>query len=239
MPDVSRFYMPDKWLSALLAGVTLAFAPQADATGDAERGAADFRICMACHSVEPGQHRTGPSLAGVRGRKAGSVQGFMRYSDALKNSGVTWNEQTLDKWLQDPGRFIARNDMAFPGIKERRAREDVIAYLMAVSDGKAPSMPSEQGGMMGRGAMSDLKQIDAEAEVKSIRHCRDTYFVTTADGKTHKIWEFNLRFKTDSSAKGPHPGRPMVAGVSMRGDRVAVVFSGPAEFGGFINERCE
>ncbi len=87
--------------------------------------------------------------------------------------------------------------------------------------------------------MSDLKLVDAEAEVKSIRHCRDTYFVTTADGKTHKVWEFNLRFKTDSSAKGPHPGRPMVVGVGMRGDRVAMVFSAPAEFGSFIRERCE
>jgi cytochrome c len=228
-----------KWLSALLAGVALGFALPADAAGDAKRGAADFRVCMTCHSVEPGQHMTGPSLAGVWGRKAGSVQGFMRYSDALKNSSVTWNQQTLDKWLQDPGQFIPHNDMAFPGIKERRTRNDIIAYLAAASKGKAPSVPSGQGGMMGGGSMSDLKQADAESEVKSIRHCRDTYFVTTADGKTHKVWEFNLRFKTDSSAKGPHPGRPMVAGVGMRGDRVAVVFSAPAEFGSLIRERCE
>lgn len=211
------------------------------AEGDVKRGAAAFRVCTACHSVEPGRHLTGPSLAGVYGRKAGTTQGFLRYSDALQKSGLVWNEQTLDAWIANPARLVTGNDMTFPGIKDRKARADVIAYLQAVSAGKAPPAPAAQGGMMGMmggGPMPDLKQASADSEVKSIRHCGDTYFVTTADGKTHKIWEFNLRFKTDSSANGPSPGKPAVVGVGMRGDRVAIVFAAPLELSSFIKQSC-
>lgn len=222
-------------LCLLLTGFPGALAAQ----GDPKLGAANFGACAACHSIEPGRHMTGPSLAGLWGRKAGSVENFLRYSDAMKNSGVTWDEQTLDKWLQNPSQFIPHNEMTFPGIKEHVARQEVIAYLKAVSEGKAPSVPAQRGGMMGGGDMPNLKKAEPDSVVKSIRHCRDTYFVTTADGKTHKVWEFNLRFKTDSSANGPRPGKPAVVGVGMRGDRVAIVFAAPLEFGSFVKQSCQ
>ena len=132
--------------------------------------------------------------------------------------------------------------MAFPGIKERQAREDIVAYLKALSEGKAPaaaSAPSGMMGMMGSGRMPNLKQADRDSQVQGLRHCRDTYFVTTADGKIHKVWEFNLRFKTDTSENGPNPGKPVILGAGMRGDRAVVVFAAASEFGNFIKERCE
>jgi cytochrome c len=73
----------------------------------------------------------------------------------------------------------------------------------------------------------DLKAAPPEGQVTAIKHCADTYALTTADGKTNKVWEFNLRFKTDSSTMGPHPGKPVIVGAGMQGDRASVVFAAP------------
>jgi len=86
------------------------------------------RNCAACHVVEAGQNRLGPSLAGIVGRKAGTVPGFA-YSDANKNSGVTWDEATLDTYLQDPKKFMPGTKMVSPGVKDADARAALIAYL--------------------------------------------------------------------------------------------------------------
>lgn len=132
-----------------LATVVFAlFADTAFAAGDPARGAQDFRSCMACHSVNPGEHSTGPSLANLWSRKAGSAEGFPGYSEALKGANVVWNESSLDQWLSDPRRFIPGTSMAFQGIKDAQERADVIAYLKAVSENKAPAMP-QQGITMG------------------------------------------------------------------------------------------
>src|SRR5262249_49472298 len=101
-----------------VVAMLVALGETAAATGDPKRGVQVFQQCAACPSVEPNEHMPGPSLAHVWGRKAGTAQGFMRYSDALNSSGVTWNEQTLDKWLADPATFIPGNAMGFPGIRD-------------------------------------------------------------------------------------------------------------------------
>ena len=75
----------------VLIAISSVIGKSADAAGDAKRGAQLFQQCMACHSVQPGEHLTGPSLAHVAGHKAGATQGFQRYSDALKRSGH-WQE---------------------------------------------------------------------------------------------------------------------------------------------------
>jgi len=209
-------------------------------TGDAARGARVFQVCAACHSVTPGEHLTGPSLAHVWNRKAGTVEGFQRYSEALKRSGIVWNAASLDKWLADPERLVPGNSMPFPGIKGAKDRADLVAYLEAVSQGTAPAAkPSGGGMMMGGGRRPNLKAAPAEGRVAAITHCGDTYTVKTADGKTQKVWEFNLRFKTDSSADGPAPGKPVIVGAGMQGDRASVVFAAPGEISGFIKQRCE
>jgi cytochrome c len=84
-------------LSVLISGNSFA-------AGDARRGATVFQACMACHSVESGEHRTGPSLSHVWGHKAGTAEGFARYSDAMKQAKIVWDDRTLDQW-----RAIRRN----------------------------------------------------------------------------------------------------------------------------------
>ena len=213
----------------------LVTAQAAPAAGDAKRGAQLFQQCMACRSVQPGEHMTGPSLAHVFGHKAASTEGFQRYSEALKRSGVVWNEATLDKWLANPERLVPGTSMTFPGLKSEKDRQDVVAYLKAADEDKAPQ--AGRGGMMGMGGgKADLRKAPPEAQVNALSHCGDTYTVETADGKTHKVWEFNLRLKTDSSKLGPAPGKPVVVGAGMQGDRASVVFASPKEISGFIKQ---
>lgn len=202
----------------------------AHAAGDPKRGAQAFRQCMACHSVAAGEQMTGPSLAHIWNRKAGSVEGFLRYSDPMKRADVVWNEATLDQWLSNPEAFLPGTSMTFPGLKQSQARQDLIAYLKAVSVGKAP--PAQRGGKL------DLRKAPPEGQVTSIKHCGDTYTVDTADGKSQKIWEFNLRFKTDTSKLGPVPGKPVVVGAGMQGDRASIVFAAPKEISESIKQAC-
>lgn len=219
------------WLLLLLAPVALA-------AGDAKRGAQLFRECMACHSVRAGEHQTGPSLAHVWNHQAGSVEGFTRYSDALKGAGITWGEATLDKWIANPAQLVPGTSMTFPGIKDRQAREDVVAYLKAVDGHKAPPA-AKGGGMMGMARQkADLKKAPPAGQVRSIKHCGDTYTVETADGKSEKVWEFNMRFKTDSSPLGPVSGKPVVVGAGMQGDRASIVFASPKEISESIHQAC-
>lgn len=211
----------------------------ANAAGDATRGARQFRQCVACHSTQPGEHLTGPSLAKAWGRKAGTAEGFLRYSEPIKQSGITWNEQTLDGWLADPARLVPGNSMTYPGVRNVQARQDLIAYLKALQEGKAPAGPKGGGGMMGMARQKmDLKQAPPEGQVRSIRYCGDTYTVETGDGKVEKIWEFSLRLKSDSSKLGPAPGKPVVIGAGMQGDRASIVFSSPAEISQMIKQSC-
>lgn len=227
--------IPLRW--TLLVLLTLS-APVVGAAGDAGRGARLFQNCAACHSVSPGEHMTGPSLAGVWQRKAASAAGFARYSDALKRSGAVWNEAALDAWLRNPAAFAPGNFMNVPGIAEAGARSDLIAYLRAVSErGSGP--PKSRGARSLRGTFPDLRKADPDVSVAAIRHCRETYWVTTGSGKVIPYWEFNLRFKTDSSERGPARGKPVMVGAASMGDRAQVVFSEPGEISKFIRTKCE
>ncbi len=217
-----------RWFAALAA---LVFSAAAVAAGDAARGAQAFRACAGCHSLAPSDHRTGPSLAGVFGRRAGAAEGFRRYSEALRKSGVVWTAQTLNAWLREPAAVISGTTMAFPGLPDARARADLIAYLQAVSVGRIAA-PKASG-------LPDLKAADAGDRVSAIAHCGDTYRVTLGDGSQHAFWEFNLRFKTDSSAHGPRRGQPVIVGAGMGGDRAQVVFAAPEEVSAFIRSHCE
>ncbi len=215
----------------IATALTLNASRSVYAQDDAQHGARVFQQCAACHTLEPGRNLTGPSLANLLGRKAGTVTNFLRYSEALKRSGVVWNEKTLDSWLKEPGKFIPGNDMAFPGIRDDELRRQLIAYLRTAD---ATSGPQHMGPRM-----PSLRKATPDSIVRTIRHCGDTYFVTTGDGKTEKIWEFNLRLKTDTSDSGPALGRPVLIGVGMRGDRAAVVFAQPDEISAAIERKCE
>jgi len=224
-------------LGALACQLVTGARAAADPAGDPARGAMLFRQCAACHSTEPGLHPTGPSLAAVWGRRAGSVAGFGRYSAALRRADLTWDAATLERWLARPEAVVPETTTTFRGVADARQRADLIAYLKAVADGKAPAAPG--GGMMAAGPRSDLKTAGKERRVTAIRHCGDAYHVTTEVGRTMPYWEFNLRFKTDSSARGPAPGAPVLAPQGMQGDRAQVVFSSLEELKRFLVERCE
>ncbi len=128
-----------KKTAVLAMAAVLAFANHAAANDKAKRGQVVFkRTCAACHTVEPGKNRVGPSLAGVVGRKAGSVEGF-KYSEPMKTSDVTWTEENIDKYLADPKGFIPGNRMAFAGVKKEDDREAVIEYLESVQSAAGSS----------------------------------------------------------------------------------------------------
>jgi cytochrome c len=234
---------------AIVALVTFASLSSALAeSGDASRGQQDFRACAPCHSLEPDQNMTGPSLANLWGRKAGGLSSFDRYSDALKSSGIIWDDRALDGWLTDPQRMVPDNEMPFEGIKDARVRADLLAFLKdATKPGAAPGRTAQaqmkgmggmMGGMMGGGRDPNLKSLEPAKQVKAIAYCRDTYRVTTADGKTRAFWERNLRFTTDSSQDGPEKGTPAIMPAGMMGDRAAVIFAAPEEITKMIEARC-
>lgn len=227
-----------KLLAAIGAALSIAtLGGTAMADGSPERGAEAFRKCAACHSTEKGRHTTGPSLADIWDRKAGTVEGFRRYSQALRQSGVTWTERSLDEWLLNPRAYIPGNRMTFRGIENAQERADIVAYLKSVAAGSPPKT-AQRGGMMGAGRTPDLKKVGPERQVKSIRYCGDTYTVTTAADQTLEYWEFNLRFKSDGGDNGPVKGIPVVTRAGMMGDRASVVFAGPEEISPFIERTC-
>jgi cytochrome c len=95
---------------------------------DADAGKKVFNQCRACHVLDDKTNRVGPHLGGVIGRKAGSVEGFS-YSEAMKNSGITWDDESLEKYLKDPKGAIPGNKMAFAGVKKDDDLKNLIAYL--------------------------------------------------------------------------------------------------------------
>ena len=95
---------------------------------DVEAGKAVFKKCALCHTTEAGKNKIGPCLFGVVGRKAASLESY-NYSDAMKKYDNAWDPQTLDTYLADPRAVVPGTKMIFPGIKEEKERQDVIAYL--------------------------------------------------------------------------------------------------------------
>jgi cytochrome c len=229
----------------LLAGavvlISAAVGP-AGAEGDAKRGASVYRACVACHSLERDVHLSGPSLAGLWGKKAASIADFPRYSKALKSQEFFWDETTMDAWVKNPAAFVADNYMTFRGIRDDKARGDLIAFLkLALAPGGEKAVvakgliPKE----MARGQVPEpLAQAGPEVQVTSVRHCSNTFFVVTADGVERSIWEMNLRLKVDSGATGPKGGKPVLTQSGMQGDRASLVFSDPAQISTFVQSGC-
>src|SRR5262249_40690457 len=137
------------------------------AEGNPTRGQRVFGACAACHSLQPDQNMTGPSLADLWGRKAGGLASFNRYSPALKSAVVTWDDKTLNEWIKDPQHLVPGNEMTFDGIRDDRQRADLLAFLKQAtqpgaslaqqggSTGGMGGMGGGMGGMMG-GVMSEF-----------------------------------------------------------------------------------
>jgi cytochrome c len=111
--------------AAIFVMVTLALSAD-----DSAHGKDVFeRRCGGCHALD--NDKEGPRLRGVFGRPSGSIGSF-KYSDALKKAHITWNAESLDKWLTDPEKVVADNDMAFH-VESAEERRNVIAYLKSLS----------------------------------------------------------------------------------------------------------
>jgi cytochrome c len=119
-----------KLTHALSAAAALALvSSSAFAAGDPEAGAKVFSKCKACHQVGPGaKNVVGPELNGLNGRKTGSVEGY-NYSDANKNSGITWDEATFLEYIAGPQKKIPGTKMTFAGIPDATDRDNLWAFL--------------------------------------------------------------------------------------------------------------
>jgi cytochrome c len=116
----------------LLSGAALA---QSEVSPDEARLAFNNH-CRQCHVTTEGDNRLGPTLYNVIGRKAGSVPGFP-YSSAMKNAGITWDEQNLDRYIENPDAVVPGNRMKpYSGVADAAERAKIIAHLKAASDGQ-------------------------------------------------------------------------------------------------------
>jgi cytochrome c2 len=115
-------------ITAAATLVALSLGGQARAAGDVTDGKKAFGKCAICHDIRAGKHKIGPSLHGVVGQKAASAKGY-RYSPAMQKVGLTWNDETLHKYLENPRKVVPGTRMAFAGVRSKKERDDLIAYL--------------------------------------------------------------------------------------------------------------
>ncbi len=113
----------------LIAALSIAASSGTVLAQDLEAGEASYRKCAPCHSVgEDATNKVGPVLNGLDGRKAGAIDGFS-YSDANKNSGITWNEEAFKEYIRDPRAKVPGTKMIFAGIKIDKEVTDLWGYL--------------------------------------------------------------------------------------------------------------
>ena len=129
-------HMKTSTLSALVVVTSLAAASGAQAQ-DAAAGKSSFNKCLACHAIGEGaKNKVGPELNGLDGRKSGTAEGYS-YSEANKNSGITWNKDQFLDYIKDPKAKIPNTKMVFAGIKNEKEAGDLWAFLAQYDkDGK-------------------------------------------------------------------------------------------------------
>lgn len=132
MPDIRPILLA---LALLLAAVAILPIVAFGAEPDPVRGEEIYKRCQGCHSID--RNRTGPKHLGLFGRKAGSVEGFS-YSKAMRESGIVWDEATLDKFLENPRGVVPGTRMTYAGVKDPQERADLIEYLKQATKPSAP-----------------------------------------------------------------------------------------------------
>lgn len=115
--------------TTVIAVLTLAALSAPASAQDAAAGEKVFVQCRACHQVgETAKNVVGPVLNGLFGRKSGTIEGY-NYSDANKNSGITWDEAVFSEYIKDPKKKIPGTKMVYAGLKDEKRINDLIAYL--------------------------------------------------------------------------------------------------------------
>ena len=124
-------------LRALVIAAATAAAASSALAQDVAAGKSSFNKCLACHAIGEGaKNKVGPELNGLAGRKSGTVAGYS-YTDANKNSGLTWDEATFKEYIKDPKAKIPGTKMAFAGIKKETEVNDLWAFVSQFDqDGK-------------------------------------------------------------------------------------------------------
>jgi cytochrome c len=116
-------------LRMTLTGLLLIVSAATAQAQDVAAGEQSFKKCLPCHSVGEGaKNKVGPVLNGLAGRHSGSIEGFT-YTDANKNSGITWDDATFKEYIKDPRAKIPGTKMVFAGIKNDKEIADLWAYL--------------------------------------------------------------------------------------------------------------
>ena len=121
-----------KTLLLLAVGLALTLGNTAASAADVEAGKKVFKKCKACHSLKAGKKKVGPSLHGVIGDKSAQMKGY-KYSKAMKKADITWDDATLDAYLTKPKKFLKGTKMSFAGLKKKKDRDNVIAYIKATA----------------------------------------------------------------------------------------------------------
>jgi cytochrome c len=113
----------------IVAAILIVVSSASGMAQDAQKGKTVFNVCLVCHAIGPGaQNKIGPELNGIDGRKAGTVPNF-EYSDANKNSGIIWNEETFEDYKKNPAAKIPATKMTFAGVKNEQQVKDLWAYI--------------------------------------------------------------------------------------------------------------
>jgi cytochrome c len=118
-----------KMRTLIVGAVILAASAGTAAAQSAADGEREFAVCRACHQIgDTAENMLGPQLNGLDGRKAASVADYP-YSEAMKNSGITWNEATFKQYIKDPQAMVKGTKMPFAGLKDEKKVADLWAYL--------------------------------------------------------------------------------------------------------------
>ena len=136
LQPTQEHFMKQLALSTLIV-IASAAASSAALAQDVAAGKTSFNKCLACHAVGEGaKNKVGPELNGLKGRKSGTAEGYS-YTEANKNSGITWDEATFKDYIKDPKAKIPGTKMVFAGIKNEQEASDLWAFLAQYDkDGK-------------------------------------------------------------------------------------------------------
>jgi cytochrome c len=137
LPEKDKGHSMKKLILTALAVITSTAIASEALAQDAAAGKTSFNKCMACHAIGEGaKNKIGPELNGIDGRKSGTAEGYA-YSDANKNSGITWNKEQFLEYIRDPKAKIPGTKMVFAGIKNEKEANDLWAFISQYDkDGK-------------------------------------------------------------------------------------------------------